>query len=98
MLTEMCISKLSDNNVYRTSRFMFRSHYELVPDIFHGYFTPNMDVDKYYTGQSTYLNIPVVKSDLSKFRVFVSSGGDVEWDNQAWYRFMFVWNGVYEIS
>ena len=78
MFTEMCISKLSDINVYLTSRFMFRYHHELVPGIFYGYFTPKMDVDKYYTGQSTYLNIPVFKSDLSQFRVFVSSGGDVE--------------------
>ena len=69
MFTEMCILKFPDINVYLTSRFMFRYHHELVPGIFHGYFTPNTDVHKYYTRQSTYFHIPVVKSDLSKFSI-----------------------------
>ena len=33
------------------------------------WFTPNTDVHKYYTRQSTYFHIPVVKSDLSKFSI-----------------------------
>ena len=66
MFSEMCILKFPDINVYLTSRFMFRYHHGFVPGIFHGYFTPNMDVHKYHTRQSTYFHIPVVKSDLSK--------------------------------
>ena len=57
MFTEMCILKFPDINVYLTSRFMFRYHHGLVPGIFHGYFTPNTDVHKYYTRQSTYFHI-----------------------------------------
>ena len=70
LFTEMSILKFPDINVYLTSRFMFGYHHELVPGIFHGYFTPNMDVHEYYTRQSTNFLIPVVKSDLSKFSIW----------------------------
>ena len=67
--TKMRILEFPDINVFLTSRFMFRYHHELVTGIFHGYFTPNTDVHKYYTRQSTYFHIPVVKSDLSKLSI-----------------------------
>ena len=69
MFTEMCILKFPDINVYLKSRFMFRYRHKLIPGIFHGYFTPNMDVHKYFTRQSTCFHIPVAKSDLSKFGI-----------------------------
>ena len=69
VFTEMRILKFPVINVYLTSRFMFRYHFELVPRIFHGYFTYNTDVHKYYTRQCAYFHIPVVKSELSKFSI-----------------------------
>ena len=53
MFTEMCTLKLPDINVYLTSRFMFCYYHELFPGIFHGDFILNMDVNEYFTKQST---------------------------------------------
>ena len=81
LFKELGILKVNDINSFLITNFMFKFHYNELPNIFKDMFTYNNSVHSHNTRQNYLLHVPIVRGNLTYMNIRYA--GVVNWNKAA---------------